>query len=100
MKVTLLGQGGFLFDMNGFIVIIDPYLSNSVQKIEPHNFRRVPVDERFLNIKPNLVILTHSHLDNTDPETIKNYLNDGSVTVLASFNAFCNKRYRASDVGY
>ncbi len=88
MKVTWLGQGGLLFDLDGFLVMIDPYLSNSVQKIEPQNFRRVPVDEKFLNVKPNLIILTHSHLDHTDPETLNHYLNNGGITVLASFNAW------------
>ncbi len=88
MKITWLGQGGVLFDLDGFVVIVDPYLSNSVQKIEPHNYRRVEVNEKFLKIKPNLIILTHSHLDHTDPETLKYYLTEGSTTVLASFNAW------------
>lgn len=89
MKVTWLGQGGFLFDVNGFIIIVDPYLSNSVEKIEPHNYRRVAVDNKFLSVKPNLIVLTHNHLDHTDPETLSHYLtSDSKVTVLASFNAW------------
>lgn len=88
MKITWLGQGGFLFDYNGFKIIVDPYLSNSVEKIEPQNYRRVAIDEKFLQVKPNVIVLTHSHLDHTDPETLKHYLVDGNVTVLASFNAW------------
>jgi L-ascorbate metabolism protein UlaG (beta-lactamase superfamily) len=88
MKITWLGQGGFLFDYNGFKIIVDPYLSNSVEKIEPQNYRRVVIDENFLQVKPNVIVLTHSHLDHTDPETLKHYLCDGNVTVLASFNAW------------
>ena len=37
----------------------------------------------------HLIILTHSHLDHTDPETLDYYLKDKSgVTVLASENAW------------
>ena len=89
MKVTYLGQGGLLFDFDGTLVIVDPYLSNSVEKIQPENKRRVAVDESFLKLKPDIILLTHNHLDHTDPETLKHYLsNDSSVTVLASHNAW------------
>ena len=89
MKVTYLGQGGLLFDFDGTLVIVDPYLSNSVEKIQPENKRRVAVDESFLKLKPDIILLTHNHLDQTDPETLKHYLSkDSSVTVLASQNAW------------
>ncbi|MBR2322545.1 MAG: MBL fold metallo-hydrolase [Clostridia bacterium] len=89
MKVTYLGQGGLLFDFDGTLVIVDPYLSNSVEKIQPENKRRVAVDESFLKLKPDIILLTHNHLDHTDPETLKHYLSkDSSVTVLASHNAW------------
>lgn len=89
MKVTYLGQGGLLFDFDGTLVIVDPYLSNSVEKIQPENKRRVAVDESFLKLKPDIILLTHNHLDHTDPETLKHYLSkDSSVTVLASYNAW------------
>lgn len=93
MKITWLGQAGLMFETDGKIIIVDPYLSNSVETIEPQNKRRVPVDERFLNIKPDIIVLTHNHLDHTDPETLKYYLGENSnVTVLASENAWRNVR--------
>jgi L-ascorbate metabolism protein UlaG (beta-lactamase superfamily) len=47
------------------------------------------VDERFLHIKPNIILLTHDHLDHTDHETLCHYLGDDTeVTVLASGNAW------------
>lgn len=89
MKVTWLGQAGLMFETGGKTILVDPYLSNSVEKIEPHNKRRVPVDERFFAIKPDLILLTHNHLDHTDPETLCHYLDASScVTVLASYNAW------------
>lgn len=47
MKITWLGQAGLLLKHNDQTVLIDPYLSDSVAKINPKNKRRVPVDERF-----------------------------------------------------
>lgn len=89
MTVTWLGQAGLYFDFDGVKVIIDPYLSDSVAKIQPHNKRRVDVDQKFFSIKPDVIVLTHNHLDHTDPETLKRYLSDSSsITVLASHNAW------------
>ena len=93
MKVTWLGQAGLMFETNDKIIIVDPYLSDSVEKIEPQNKRRVPVDESFFDIKPDIVVLTHNHLDHTDPDTLKHYLGENSeILVLASGNAWQNAR--------
>ena len=93
MKITWLGQAGLMFETGGKIVLVDPYLSNSVKNLEPHNYRRVDVDERLLHIKPDIIVLTHNHLDHTDPETLQHYLStDSAVTVLASGNAWQNVR--------
>ena len=93
MKVTWLGQAGLLFETSGKKIIVDPYLSDSVKKIEPQNYRRVAVDEHFFNIRPDMILLTHNHLDHTDPETLCHYLStDSEVTVLASGNAWQNVR--------
>lgn len=84
MRVTYLGQAGFMFERDGFIIMIDPYLSNSVQKINPNNYRRVAVDEKFFEVKPNVMIFTHNHLDHYDPETVKHFIDaDSGITVLA-----------------
>jgi len=93
MKVTWLGQAGLLFETGGKKILVDPYLSDSVEKIEPHNKRRVAVDEKYLNITPDIILLTHDHLDHTDPETLAHYLTeDSSVLVLASYNAWQKAR--------
>ncbi len=93
MKVIWLGQGGFLAEMNGKKIIIDPYLSDSVRKINPLNRRRVAVNEDFFKICPDFIVLTHNHLDHTDPETLEKYLKeDSAVTVLASKNAWDTAR--------
>lgn len=93
MKVTWLGQAGLMFETDGKIIMVDPYLSDSVEKIEPQNKRRVPVDEEFFDISPDIIVLTHNHLDHTDPDTLKHYLSENSeILVLASGNAWQNVR--------
>lgn len=89
MKITWLGQAGLMLEACGKIILADPYLSDSCGKVNPKASRRVPVDERFLKIKPDIIVLTHCHVDHTDEETLKHYLTgDDSVLVLASRNAW------------
>lgn len=76
MKITWLGQAGLMLETGGKTILIDPYLSDNVKNFEPKNYRRVPVDERFLAIKPDVIVITHNHLDHLDKETLKYYLTD------------------------
>ena len=69
MRVTYLGQAGLLFEFPDCTVMIDPYLSDSVAKVAPKNFRRIPVDESLFEIEPDIMVFTHDHLDHYDPET-------------------------------
>ncbi len=93
MEITWIGQAGFLIQADGKTILLDPYLSDSVEKINPLNYRRVPVDKSFLDMQPNMILLTHDHLDHTDPETLQHYLTaDSKVTVLASGNAWNHVR--------
>jgi len=93
MKITWLGQAGFLFEVDEMKILVDPYLSESCIKLNENNYRIMPIDESFLKIKPDMIILTHNHMDHTDPETLKHYLeNDGEVLVLAPEAAWTGVR--------
>ena len=84
MKAIWLGQAGLLIESEGIRIMIDPYLSDSVKAINPRNYRRGPLDNRFLEMQPDVLICTHNHLDHADPETLKHYLDrDGGILVLA-----------------
>ena len=84
MKIIWLGQGGLLFEKNGIKIMIDPYLSDSVKKVNPKNYRRVPVLDSLFDIKPDIMIFTHNHLDHYDPETVPKFITtDTNITVLA-----------------
>lgn len=93
MKCIWLGQAGLLFELDGLKIMVDPYLSDSVAAVNPENRRRVEVEERFLEEAPDVLILTHDHLDHTDPETLEIILKKGKkVCVLASANAWKHVR--------
>ena len=84
MKVTWLGQAGLYFEFDGLSVMIDPYLSDSVGKVNPASHRRVSVDEALFDLRPDVLVFTHSHLDHYDPETAERFLRAGKpMTVLA-----------------
>lgn len=101
MRITWLGQAGLMFETDGKIIISDPYLSDSVEKIAPQNKRRVPVKEELLNVKPDVILLTHNHLDHTDPETLEHYLKeDSSSLVLAPRGAWEVARGFGGDNNY
>ena len=84
MKITYLGQAGLLFETDNLTVMIDPYFSDSVKNINPKNYRRVSVKEELFDIKPDVMIFTHNHLDHYDPETVSRFISeDSEVLVLA-----------------
>ena len=84
MKITWIGQAGLLFENENLRVLVDPYLSDSVVKVEPRNYRRIPIKEELFDIKPDVMIFTHNHLDHYDPETAPRFITETSrVTVLA-----------------
>lgn len=84
MKIIWLGQAGLLFIKDGFKIMIDPYLSDSVEKINPASFRRQAVDESLFEIKPDVMIFTHNHLDHYDPETVCRFISaDTNIVVLS-----------------
>ena len=100
MKITWLGQAGLLLEKGDFQIMVDPYLSNSVAKVNPKNYRRVPVEERFLQIKPDVLIFTHNHLDHYDPATAEKLLSGGNVLVLAPGSVWGEVRKIGGDHNY
>ena len=84
MRVTWLGQAGLLFKSSALTVLIDPYFSDSVGRIDPAKKRRIPVDPSLWQIQPDVLIFTHDHLDHFDPETAEHFLRSSRpMTVLA-----------------
>jgi len=75
VSVRYLGQFGFLFNFDGLSVAVDPYLTDSVDRIPglpPGMFVRnypPPVALSALS-HLDLVLCTHDHMDHADPETL------------------------------
>ncbi len=101
MKITFLGQAGLLFEIDGKKIMIDPYLSDSVEKINPKNFRRQAIDPRFLEMTPDVLMFTHIHLDHFDPETVSHYLNvERHILVLCPYSTWQEARKFGGDHNY
>ena len=90
MKVTWLGQAGLLFDNGEIKIMIDPYLSDSVEKVNPKNARRAPIKKELFDIEPDIMIFTHDHLDHYDPETAPRFLGNTEkrLTVLSPTSVY------------
>ena len=71
MKVTLITQGGLLFENDRIKILVDPYLSDSVGSLDERKHRRIPVDESLFDVQPDVILITHNHLDHLDPETLE-----------------------------
>lgn len=101
MNITYLGQAGLLFEIEGKRILIDPYLSDNVKNFEPKNYRRQPIDESFLKLRPDVIIVTHNHLDHLDKETLKYYFTeDAEILVLAPNGAWQELRKFAGNSNY
>ena len=87
MKITWLGQAGLLIETIETKLLVDPYLSDCVGRKFSNMKRRYPPDSSFLYLKPDIILLTHNHIDHTDPETLPYYLQE-PVELLASENSW------------
>ena len=83
LTVWWLGQSGyFLKSPQGTLVVIDPYFSN-LCKADGERYgmnadRQIPAPMRAEElVGVDLYVLTHSHLDHMDPETIRRYREAG-----------------------
>lgn len=78
-----LGQSGFVIKSCGKVIVIDPYLSDSVAKVSPKLTRLYPPPIEPDVLKADIFIVTHDHLDHLDPETIANYQHKETTTFVA-----------------
>ena len=90
MKVTWLTQAGLLLQSDKITVMVDPYLSDSVGEICEAKHRRIPVKEEYFDACPDVILITHAHLDHLDPKTLSRFLSPERkpITVLAPRSAY------------
>ena len=69
MTIRFLGQSGYVLKTKGCEIIIDPYLSDSVNRVAGRP-RTLPIPIEPKKIHCDAVICTHNHLDHLDPDTV------------------------------
>ncbi|MBO5287293.1 MAG: MBL fold metallo-hydrolase [Clostridia bacterium] len=91
MEIMWLGQGGLLFASGKKKILVDPYLSDSLRKIDRSLKRRFRVNKKLYRVVPDIIVLTNSHPDHTDVKTVSKYLSKKTktkITVLSCENSF------------
>ena len=69
MKITWITGGGFIIENSGKRLVIDPYLSDVVERTIGWT-RMVPVPVKLEDLKPDIIFCTHDHIDHLDPEAV------------------------------
>ncbi len=101
MQITWIGQAGLLIQADGMKIMVDPYLSDSVAKVNPKNWRRVPVKEELFEEDIDMIVITHNHLDHLDPETLPRLLDtEKELTILAPYDAWQEVRKYGGNHNY
>ena len=75
MTIRFLGQSGYILKTENAELVIDPYLSDSVNRVAGRP-RMLPIPIRPQEIHCDAVVCTHDHLDHLDPDTVKHIHDD------------------------
>ncbi len=65
MDLTWLGQGGFLLEEAGYRLVVDPYFSDAVERVEGLT-RLMPPPFPAEALRPDYWVCTHAHMDHYD----------------------------------
>ena len=98
MKVTWLTQSGLVFENKRIKILVDPYLSDSLGEMKPDKKRRIPVDESFFEVKPDVILITHDHVDHLDLVTLRRFLDTAEKPILVLSGESSYKKL--SELGY
>lgn len=86
MKIKWIGQSGYLLSDGKTTICIDPYLSDVVNRVAQRpRMREIPI--RPEELKADIVLCTHNHLDHVDIDAIA--LMNKNITFLAPMD--CEK---------
>ncbi len=70
---TYLGQCTFALNFDGTVIVTDPHLSS----LGPEGSRAYPPPCTLMEAKPDAIVISHSHIDHTDPKTLNPYFEAG-----------------------
>lgn len=91
LKITWLGQGGYLFFDGKTTLCVDPYLSDSVFKASGKE-RLVEPPIKPEELECDVMVCTHNHLDHVDPDTISVMKSRNTTLFLAPSD--CEEKMR------
>jgi len=93
MEITLLGQAGaFVRLEDGTGIAVDPYLSDSLHALKGERFaRRVPESRKWRAQAPDIIAVTHDHMDHLDMETLGPWLDGGARKQVLGPYPVCEK---------
>lgn len=95
MKLTNVGQCGFVIESGGKKLVTDPYLSYTVD--ENHYSEKTPWVRLYappcalIDVNPDVVVISHSHDDHMDPKTLSDYRAAGGECLIAAPAPECGK---------
>ena len=90
MKITMLGILGVAIESNGKLLMVDPYLLDTLHETSGEDFARiVPVNQTWLNARPDMVLLTHDHADHLDTPSLQALVTgEKPVELIAGINGW------------
>ena len=91
-ELCFLGQAGYIMRTADCIVVIDPYLTDSVGLLDSRFTRLYPPPIQPEELKADIFVVTHDHLDHLDPETIRRYQHTKETCFVAPRLACRNLR--------
>lgn len=96
MKVCWLGQAGYRITTdNGTVIVIDPYMSDSLLEKNGESYKReVPIDQNILHGHTDVLIMTHNHADHMDFGTLDAMMNVDPMQILCPMSVFHPVRNR------
>ena len=82
MIIRFLGQSGYVIKTLSTTVVIDPYLSDSVNRVA-NRPRTLPIPINPEELRADAVVCTHHHLDHLDPDTVEKV--DRKIPLISTF---------------
>ena len=95
LKITWLGQGGYMLCDEKTSLCIDPYLSDSVFK-NSGKVRLIAPPIKPEELECDVMICTHNHLDHVDPDTLSVMKSRETALFLAPSD--CEEKMRSCGV--
>lgn len=83
MTITWLGESGFVLEDGVTSIILDPYFSDALARRKSGKSRMLPPVPAFTSRSYDLMLMTHCHIDHTDPETVELLLGNNPRMILA-----------------